>query len=63
MGRSVVIKTPLLTSDEMAKRLGVGKKRLAEIKEIVRTPSSGSAGRHTSGSFDRKAERLEKAAG
>lgn len=36
MGRSVVITTPIPTVDEMAKRLRIGKKRLAVIREIAR---------------------------
>jgi hypothetical protein len=62
MGRSVVISTPLLTADELATRLGIGKRRLAAIKEIVKKPTSGATGRRTEDSTERKAERLEKAA-
>jgi hypothetical protein len=36
MGRSVTITTPIPTVDEMAKRLGVGKRRLATIRRIAR---------------------------
>jgi hypothetical protein len=36
MGRSVIITTPIPTVDEMAKRLRIGKKRLATIREIAR---------------------------
>jgi hypothetical protein len=62
MGRSVVITTPLLTADEMATRLGIGKKRLAAIKEIVRKPYSVSGRRRATGSSGGKAEKREKAA-
>jgi hypothetical protein len=48
MGRSVVISTPIPTADELAKRLRIGKKRLAMIREIVHTNSSASAHRRTS---------------
>jgi hypothetical protein len=50
MGRSVIITTPIPTADEVAKRLRMGKKRVAMIREIVRqireTPQKAAPG-HT----------------
>lgn len=62
MGRSVVITTPIPTVDEMAKRLGMGKKRVAEIREIMRKAPSRSTKRRRVTSAEDKTERREKAA-
>jgi hypothetical protein len=61
MGRSVIITTPIPTADEMAKRLGMGKKRVAEIREIMRKAPSRSTKRRVTSAQD-KTERREKAA-
>ena len=54
MGRSVVITTPIPTADEMAKRLGMGKKRVATIREIVHKNSAKFVNRSKSVSSLRK---------
>lgn len=62
MGRSVVITTPIPTADEMAKRLGMGKKRVAAIRAIIRKNSAKFVNRSKSVSSSRKVEVREKAA-
>jgi hypothetical protein len=62
MGRSVIITTPIPTVDEMAKRLRIGKKRLATIREIVHKNSAKFLDRNNSASSRRKVEAREKAA-
>ena len=62
MGRSVVITTPIPTADEMAKRLGMGKKRVATIRQIVRKNSSKVVNRNRSASSNGKVEARDKAA-
>ena len=62
MGRSVIITTPIPTADEMAKRLGMGKKRVAMIREIVHKNSAKFVNRSRSVSSSRKVEAREKAA-
>jgi hypothetical protein len=62
MGRSVIITAPIPTADEMAKRLGMGKKRLAAIREIVHKNSAKFVNRSRSDSSSRKVEAREKAA-
>lgn len=62
MGRSVIITTPIPTADEMAKRLGMGKKRVAKIREIVHKNSAKFLNRSKSISSSGKVEAREKAA-
>jgi hypothetical protein len=62
MGRSVVITTPIPTVDELAKRLRIGKKRLATIREIVHKNSGKFMDRNRSVSSSRKIEAREKSA-
>jgi hypothetical protein len=62
MGRSVVITTPIPTADEMAKRLGMGKKRVATIREIVHKNSAKFLNRGRSVPSSGKVEVREKAA-
>jgi hypothetical protein len=62
MGRSVVITTPIPTVDEMAKRLRIGKKRLATIREIVHKNSGKFLDRNKSVSSSRKVGARDKAA-
>jgi hypothetical protein len=62
MGRSVIITTPIPTADEIAKRLGMGKKRVAMIREIVRKNSAKFVNRSRSVAPDRRVEAREKAA-
>jgi hypothetical protein len=62
MGRSVVITTPLLTADEMAKRLRVGKKRAAAIREIVLKNSAKILSRSKTAASSREGETHEKVA-
>jgi hypothetical protein len=59
MGRSVIITTPIPTADEMAKRLGIGKKRLASIKQIVRNSSNGSFENRGVDTLKRKTGKIE----
>jgi hypothetical protein len=62
MGRSVIITTPIPTVDEMAKRLHIGKQRLATIREIVHKNSAKFLGRNRPVTSSRKVEACEKAA-
>ena len=62
MGRSVIISTPIPTADEMAKRLGMGKKRVATIREIVHKNSAKFVNRSRSVFSSRKVEVREKTA-
>jgi hypothetical protein len=63
MGRSVIITTPIPTVDEMAKRLRMGKKRVAMIRQIVQKNSAKFLDRNKSVSSSRKVGAREKAAG
>jgi hypothetical protein len=62
MGRSVVITTPIPTADELAKRLGMGKKRVAAIRAIIQKNSAKFVGRSKPASSSRKGGVREKAA-
>ena len=57
-----MITTPIPTADEMAKRLRIGKKRLAAIREILHKNSGEFLDRNKPVTSGRKVEAREKAA-
>jgi hypothetical protein len=62
MGRSVTITTPIPTVDEMAKRLRIGKKRLAIIKAIARQVREARRESAVNGAISGEPAKDEKAA-